>query len=232
MEFPVPGNNKKRLKSKIVEEKPVFKELREKEKQIRQQLIVDTAESIFQEEGHEAVTIRNVADQVGVSAGTIYTYFKDKEEMLLCVLINNLQLFEANIKKSIEIEDPVQCIRSLAGDYKDYYTRFGRYADVVSYMTKRENSSVSRNFQEKLRENVARIFGMIEKRLEDPDMAIIRKNLSPQRTAVILWATILGVCQVALPGAIDEGVKWFQFDRMIEDMLHVATETETSMSDV
>ncbi|MDY6825533.1 MAG: TetR/AcrR family transcriptional regulator [Thermodesulfobacteriota bacterium] len=210
----------------------MFKELREKEKQIRQQLIVDTAESIFQEEGHEAVTIRNVAYQVGVSAGTIYTYFKDKEEMLLCVLINNLQLFEANMEKSLKIEDPIQCITSLANDYKQYYTRFGRYADVVSYMAKRENSSVSRNFQENLRENVTRIFGMLEKRLEDPEMAIIRKNLSPQRTAIILWAAILGVCQITLPGTIDDGVKWFGFDQILEDMLHVATETETSMSDV
>lgn len=206
----------------------MFKELREKEKLMRQQLIVDTAESLFQEEGHEAVTIRNVADKVGVSAGTIYTYFKDKEEMLLCVLINNLELLESNMQESLQIEDPVQCIRSLANAYKAYYERFGRYADVVGYMTKEENSTVSKAFQEKLKLSVLKIFGMLEKRLGNPEMVIIRKELSPRRMAVILWAAILGISQVALPPSIDEGIKWFNFDQMVDDMLHVVTmETET-----
>ncbi|MDY6905822.1 MAG: TetR/AcrR family transcriptional regulator [Thermodesulfobacteriota bacterium] len=207
----------------------MFKELREKEKQTRQQLIVDTAESIFQTKGHEAITIRKVADKVGVSAGTIYTYFKDKEEMLLCVLLNNLEQLASKMKKSLQIDDPIACILSLANDYKEYYQRFGRFADVVNYMTKKDSDSVSESFQEQLRQRVLNIFSMLEKRLEEPDMAQIRKNLPSNRAAIILWAAIQGVSQVTLPSAIDPGVQWFQFDKMVNDMLIMVTETETSL---
>ncbi|MDY6903450.1 MAG: TetR/AcrR family transcriptional regulator [Thermodesulfobacteriota bacterium] len=204
----------------------MFKQLREKEIEMRQQLIVQKAEEIFQQEGHEAVTIRNVAEKVGVSPGTIYTYFKDKDEVLLHVLINNLELLENNMQASLHIDDPMECLESLAQNYKNYYLRFGRYTDILSYLSKADDDAVSECFRKKLKAVIAKIFTGLEKRLEADDMAAIRKGLTPERTAVVLWAAIQGASQVTLPSANGQDrLDWLQFDHMLHDMIHVATGT-------
>ena len=70
----------------------IFDQLRQKEKETRKLAIIDVAEGILHKKGLDAVTIRNVAKEAGLSSGAIYMYFKNKEELLLCMLIQNLKI--------------------------------------------------------------------------------------------------------------------------------------------
>ncbi|RDV14789.1 TetR/AcrR family transcriptional regulator [Pontibacter diazotrophicus] len=54
-------------------------EKREKSKKI----LVETALSLFSENGYEATSIRQIASEAGVSLGLMYNYFSSKEELLL-----------------------------------------------------------------------------------------------------------------------------------------------------
>src|SRR3982750_4365884 len=47
--------------------------------------LCDAAEKLFAEHGLEAVTMRQLAGELGVSPMTPYRYFKDKEEILAAV---------------------------------------------------------------------------------------------------------------------------------------------------
>ncbi|HEY3889596.1 MAG TPA: helix-turn-helix domain-containing protein, partial [Caulobacteraceae bacterium] len=47
--------------------------------------LCDVAERLFAEHGAEAVTIRQMAAELGVSAMTPYRYFKDKDAILAAV---------------------------------------------------------------------------------------------------------------------------------------------------
>jgi len=49
----------------------------------RREEILSAAKELFSSEGYESVTLRRIAERVGVSAPTIYLYFPDKEVMLL-----------------------------------------------------------------------------------------------------------------------------------------------------
>lgn len=48
----------------------------------RKKLIVEAAEKSFSEFGYKATTMDHVARRAGVGKGTIYTFFKNKEELL------------------------------------------------------------------------------------------------------------------------------------------------------
>jgi AcrR family transcriptional regulator len=48
-----------------------------------QRLILDTAREIFLEKGYYQTSIRNIADKIEYSPGTIYLYFKEKDEIFL-----------------------------------------------------------------------------------------------------------------------------------------------------
>ncbi len=57
-------------------------ERKEREKEEMKARILDAAKKLFLEQGFEKTSIRNIADLIEYSPGTIYLYFKDKNELL------------------------------------------------------------------------------------------------------------------------------------------------------
>jgi AcrR family transcriptional regulator len=55
---------------------------KEREKEKMRQLIVKTAMNLFIEEGIDNVSLRRIADKIEYSPGSIYSYFKDKGEII------------------------------------------------------------------------------------------------------------------------------------------------------
>ncbi len=53
-----------------------------KEYDVRKQEFLDTAQQLFFERGYEQTSVNTIIEQVGVSKGTFYHYFKSKEELL------------------------------------------------------------------------------------------------------------------------------------------------------
>lgn len=60
----------------------------------RKEEIVLAARSLFQTKKHEKVTIQDVMESLGIAKGTVYHYFKSKEELLEAVVEN---IVNANI---------------------------------------------------------------------------------------------------------------------------------------
>ena len=60
--------------------------IREDQKLARRQHILDTAWALFQEKEYEQVNIIDVAKGAGLAKGTVYLYFKTKEELFLAIL--------------------------------------------------------------------------------------------------------------------------------------------------
>lgn len=56
-------------------------ERKEREKSEMRELILETALKLFVDKGYDNVSIRKIADVIEYSPGTIYLYFKDKDEI-------------------------------------------------------------------------------------------------------------------------------------------------------
>jgi len=67
--------------------------LKEKQRQEREELIIQAAEEVFQEKGYYETSMDEIAARVGISKGTIYTHFPGKEELVLAIFKRNLQTF-------------------------------------------------------------------------------------------------------------------------------------------
>jgi AcrR family transcriptional regulator len=52
----------------------------------RRQQILDTAAAVFAEKGIASTTVRDISEQVGIYSGSLYHYFKSKEEIIAGVL--------------------------------------------------------------------------------------------------------------------------------------------------
>ncbi len=68
-----------------------FMDLKEQEKIQKKNLILDVAEKIFSEKPFDDVNMRDLAREVGISPGSIYTYFPDKESLYVAVSLRGFQ---------------------------------------------------------------------------------------------------------------------------------------------
>lgn len=49
-------------------------------------MLVTAAEAVIARNGYEKVTMREIASEAGCTAGTLYTYFKNKHDLLLAII--------------------------------------------------------------------------------------------------------------------------------------------------
>lgn len=87
-------------------------ERKERERQEMRQLILETAMKLFVAEGYENVTIRKIADKIEYSPGTIYFYFKDKDDVLLALCSIAFSEFFKALKPMRDVRDPIERLRA------------------------------------------------------------------------------------------------------------------------
>ena len=65
--------------------------------------LCEAAERLFAERGPDAVTMRQLASELGVSPMTPYRYFQDKEDILAAVRTNGFNRFAEALEKAREL---------------------------------------------------------------------------------------------------------------------------------
>lgn len=84
------------------------------EPQDRRELIVATAAEMFARKGIKATTVREIADAVGVLSGSLYHYFKSKDEIVQEILVEFLEETRARYAEVLARGDDVeQTLREL-----------------------------------------------------------------------------------------------------------------------
>lgn len=80
------------------------------------QRILDAAVSIFAEKGFHAARVADVADRASVADGTIYLYFRNKEELLMTAINTAFDAFMSRARSELAmIDSPAAKLRRLAG---------------------------------------------------------------------------------------------------------------------
>jgi AcrR family transcriptional regulator len=98
-------------------------ERREKERENRRSAILKAARKLFFDRGFKSVTVDNIAAKAEVSKGSVYLYFKSKEEIYTQILINdNITAFEGLKNKFAAKEAPAaELLLEFAEDYINYF---------------------------------------------------------------------------------------------------------------
>ncbi len=75
----------------------------------RRNQIIAAAVELFSHRGYYRTTILDVAQKAGVSAGLIYQYVSDKDDVLLLVLLSVLESYQLEIPAALEgLSDPLE----------------------------------------------------------------------------------------------------------------------------
>jgi AcrR family transcriptional regulator len=92
-------------------------ERREREKKQLKRMILKTAMDLFIADGYERVSIRRIADKIEYSPGTIYLYFKDKDDIFYQLQEEAFDEYHKFQRKVGEIADPLDRLIKLGENY-------------------------------------------------------------------------------------------------------------------
>lgn len=95
-------------------------ERKEREKLELRKQILDTAMKLFVEQGYDKTSIRNIAEQIEYSPGTIYLHFKDKADIFLELHTMAFEeLFHA-LAGCVDIKDPLERLHWIGKTYLEF----------------------------------------------------------------------------------------------------------------
>jgi len=81
----------------------------------KHELILEAAIRVFAQKGFHAARISDVADEAGVADGTIYLYFKNKDDLLLSIFEEKMDLLLAGLREAlVGVTDPLDQVRTFA----------------------------------------------------------------------------------------------------------------------
>ena len=96
-------------------------------------LVRQSAERLFARHGYAAVSMRQLASDVGVQVGTIYNYTKDKQALLFAIMSEHMtELLQAWSREG-QATDPIDQLSQFLNFHLDYHLA-RRDAVFIAYM--------------------------------------------------------------------------------------------------
>ncbi len=100
-----------------------IQERKEREKERRRQQIMVAAKRVFSNKGFNKATMEDIAQEAELSPGTLYLYFKNKEELYASLSLRILQYLLIRVEHVNEEKDsgPEEKLKSLVDAMYDVY---------------------------------------------------------------------------------------------------------------
>ncbi|MGJ0486567.1 MAG: TetR/AcrR family transcriptional regulator [Methylomicrobium sp.] len=173
-------------------------------------MVLQAAETLVAEEGSKALTMRNVAFEIGYTVGSIYMVFENMNDLVLHL---NARTLDALIEEFDDLPagSPAQAIEAIGGIYLNFARRHFNCWSLIFEHRPPEGADLPEWYREK----VERAFSRFEaefKRLAEGR----RSDAQVKQAARALWGGIHGICILSLTGKfaaagggddLDAGVK-------------------------
>jgi len=108
---------------------------KEREKEEMKTKILEAAKKLFLDHGFEKTSIRNIAEEIEYSPGTIYLYFKDKNELLFALHQEAFQGLIAKFMVVAPISDPFEQLIALGHEYLKFAIENPELYELMFLMT-------------------------------------------------------------------------------------------------
>jgi len=115
-----------------------FAELREKEKEARKQIVIDSAVALFAKKPFYEVGMREVAKEAGISPATIYRYFSSQEELFNEAFIQEISSASKSFKLMV-LKDKPASIEEFAINFVDHLIENESTFQMMTYLMLKDN---------------------------------------------------------------------------------------------
>ena len=155
--------------------------------------IVAAARGLYLERGPEGVTMRGVAERVGVTATALYRHFADKDALLREIAGEGSRLLGSHLFRALEASTPLERLRATAGAYLDFAAAQPQaYRALFDARLEEDTSPVA------LQQGAVRRFlrDRVREAMDAGDLA----EGDPDGVALTLWALVHGLASLHFAG--------------------------------
>jgi AcrR family transcriptional regulator len=173
-----------------------IQERKQRERERRRQQIIIAAKRVFSEKGFNKATIEDIAKEAELSPGTLYLYFKNKEELYASLSIRILQYLNIRVDHVSKEEDmaPSEKLTALMKSMFDVYdfdpmTIINMFHLQSSETLKNLSSELMSDIKELSRKSLAGIASIFREGIEQGTFI----DEHPVAIADIFWSLFSGV---------------------------------------
>ena len=94
--------------------------LKEKEREIRRELILAAARTVFGEKTYDRVSMSEIAKAAGIAKSSIYTYFSSQEALFVEIAVRDTRRFIGELEHQIAAASPPS-LQMVIDYFLDYY---------------------------------------------------------------------------------------------------------------
>lgn len=105
---------------------------RQREQQLRRDSIIEAAQNLFEQNGFMETTVDQIAAMAELGKGTIYSYFKSKDEIYIAILEKKLDLLEQKMKEAVvNPESATDALYALYDAFIEYHRERKGFIDTL-----------------------------------------------------------------------------------------------------
>ena len=171
-------------------------ERKEREKERRRQQIMVAAKRVFSDKGFNKATMEDIAQEAELSPGTLYLYFKTKDEIFVNAIVNQSGYFTQLLDEIYARREKIggQLTVELWGSFKKFYDKDPATMNATLYF---HQGQMLKSLPESLRleldrsgsKNFNRLCAIMEYGIE----AGFFKDCNPKTLAEFVWTAFLGI---------------------------------------
>lgn len=168
-------------------------ERRERHRETLRSDLIEAARQLVQEEGYDGLTIRKLARRVGYAPMSVYSYFADKQDILLALAEDRFAILARRIEENTS-DDPIEALRAVMTEYAAFGLGNPNEYRIV-FMTEKTRPPEGMTFEELDASNPAMLalLGRVE-----GCIAAGRLKGDPFAIATMLWSIAHGTISLLI----------------------------------
>ena len=139
--------------------KDTLSKLKQQEREIRENLIIDAARTVFGTKTYDKVSMSEIAKEAGIAKSSIYTYFPNQEALFVEASFRDTERFIASLAKRLE-QEKRHSIELFINYFLDYYTEHEAHWRMITHFALHGN--ISRESAEKLNLIARQLMDLLE----------------------------------------------------------------------
>lgn len=179
----------------------------------KHQRITDAAVQVFAERGFHLARISDIADRAGVADGTIYLYFRNKEDILLSIFESKMDELIAGVHLALAgIDDPAEQLRVFACYHFGQVERNRAAAEVLQIELRLSNKFLKEYRPQKLWEYLDVLAGILER---GQASGLLRPEVDP---FILKWSFFGALDELAMQWVLMKPGRRFPIDQAAREV--------------
>lgn len=169
-------------------------------RQVSREAVVQTAYRLFAEGGYGALSMRSVADRLGVTAPALYRHFDNKSDLFASVLERGFGGMTARLASALSARTPRNRLRTAVEGLLEFAIAEPRVYEALAYPG---DEPEIRDVVLRLHAQARTAFQFLQDRVRECMSAGVLRRDDTETVALVLWSHSHGLITMYLSGHVN-----------------------------